>query len=418
MKLKYNAFTLWTLFLIIILPFYVLLKVFFEIKLWIPKFGFLIKEFVIVLLFFTLVYEYFKKRSLPKFELLDYLIFSYIGYWVIITLIQWLWITSVIFGWRYDFMFLIVFLLYKHGREFLQISIQKLLQIFLISWGISLFFSVLIKFVIWEQTLLFFWFSDYISNWTFNGSVPSYHGLENSGIKRFQWILDSPNAMAFFLIIYGGILIHFHKKKTEFYLWLILVFLFWLVILTYSRSALLWIFSAIWLLIFTHIKFIYHTYKKYFLWIIVLLTFIILIFGYIFQEKIYNAVIRPSSTAGHFARMEIGFNRFTEVPFGQWLAEAGPAFRSIYPEKISKTEEEYYIPESWFIQQLIEWWIIYFFLFLSIFSLILLRLYKISKSIFWILIAILVMNVFLHIFEATYLSILLFVFIWLLLAKK
>jgi len=49
--LKHNLFTILTVFLIITLPFYVLLKVFFEIKLWIPKFWLLIKEFVIVVLF-------------------------------------------------------------------------------------------------------------------------------------------------------------------------------------------------------------------------------------------------------------------------------------------------------------------------------------------------------------------------------
>jgi hypothetical protein len=40
-------------------------------------------------------------------------------------------------------------------------------------------------------------------------------------------------------------------------------------------------------------------------------------------------------------------------------------------------------------------------------------LYHNSKSLFAWLIAVLVMNIFLHIFEATYLAVLLFIFVWL-----
>ena len=116
--------------------------------------------------------------------------------------------------------------------------------------------------------------------------------------------------------------------------------------------------------------------------------------------------------------MEIWIDRFTSKPFWAWLAEAWPAYRSIYTDKQNKQAEQYYIPESWFIQQLIEWGFIYFILFISIFSVILVKLYKHSKSLFVWLIAILVMNVFLHIFEATYLSVLLFIFLGLMVNKE
>jgi len=47
-------------------------------------------------------------------------------------------------------------------------------------------------------------------------------------------------------------------------------------------------------------------------------------------------------------------DRFIEHPFGQGLASSGPAYRSIYTDKSSKEDEKYFIPESWFIQQLVE----------------------------------------------------------------
>jgi K+-sensing histidine kinase KdpD len=120
--------------------------------------------------------------------------------------------------------------------------------------------------------------------------------------------------------------------------------------------------------------------------------------------------------------MAIWLNRFTEKPLWSGLGEAWPAYRSTHPElktkKNTKEIEEYYIPESWFIQQLVEGGIIFFILFVSILWIILRRLLSVSPVIFWLLVAILVMNVFLHVFEATYLSILLFIFIWVFYGRK
>lgn len=417
MHLK-NLFTLLTQFLIIILPFYVLLAVFFSVKVWIPKFGFFIKEFIIILLFFSLIYEFIKNKVFPKFDLLDYLIIWYIIYWIGITLVNWLWLNGIVYGWRYDFIFFIVLLIYKHWKQFLTVSINSLVKLFMLSWSVSLLFSILIKFRLWEKALLEFGFIDYVSNWTFNWSIPTYHWLENSWIKRFQWIFDGPNQMAFYLILYTSLLLHFIKRKIEYHIVLILVFLFWLLIMTYSRSALLWVFSWFWLLLLLNIKSIYYKYKKQFLSWIALIIILSSWLLFLFSEKIENIFIRTSSTTGHFDRMEIWIDRFLSKPMWSWLAEAWPAYRNIYPDKQNKEAEQYYIPESWFIQQLIEWGFIFFILFILIHLTSLFRLYYNSKTLFAWLIAILVMNVFLHIFEATYLSVLLFMFVWLLISRK
>ncbi len=415
---KNNLFTILTQFLIIILPFYVLFAVFFSVKIWIPKAWFYVKELIIILLFFSLIYEFIRKKILPKFDILDYLIIWYVVYWVWITLINWLWLNSIIYGWRYDFIFFYVLLIIKHWKQFLTVKVNDLVKLFVISSSLSLFFSILVKFRLWEKVLLFFGFTDYISSWTYNGSIPTYHWLENSGIKRFQWIMDWPNQMAFFMILYTSIFLHYIKKKLEYHIVIFMVFLFSLILMTYSRSALLWIFSWAWLLFILNIKYIYEKYKKHLLiWIslFIILSSSVL---FIFSEKVENIFLRSSSTTGHFDRMEIWLNRFGNKPMWSWLSEAWPAYRNIYNDKQTKEAEQYYIPESWFIQQLIEWWIIYFSLFVLILIIILLKLYNSSKPLFAWLIAILVMNIFLHIFEATYLSILLFIFVWLFYEKK
>jgi hypothetical protein len=213
-------------------------------------------------------------------------------------------------------------------------------------------------------------------------------------------------------------LVHFVKNKLQYHIVLALSFLLWLLIITYSRSALLWVFSAVWLLILLNIKTIYTKYKKQFLFFIIISSILLTWIWILFNDKLENIILRNSSTTWHFDRMEIWINRFLTKPMWSWLAEAWPAFRNIYPNKQTKQAEQYYIPESWFIQQLIEWGYIYFSLFILILIITLLKLYNKSKSIFAWLLAIIIMNIFLHIFEATYLSILLFLFIWILISKE
>gem|GEM_PF-4491697 len=45
--------------------------------------------------------------------------------------------------------------------------------------------------------------------------------------------------MAYFLIIFSSMYLYLQKKKNEFYVYASVMFLFWLVMLTYSRSAIL-----------------------------------------------------------------------------------------------------------------------------------------------------------------------------------
>ena len=414
----WNLLTILTVIFTVLMPFYVLLKVLFEHKLWIPGFGFLIKELLIVLIWCVIIFEFIKNKKLPKIELLDIFIILYFIYWIGITLVQWLSIEHIIYGWRYDFLFLAIFLLYKHWAKFLNISSKKIIQYFLLSASASIFLWLIVKFLLWESSLMLFGFSDYASNWTFSWSIPTYHWLEWSGIKRFQGLLEWPNAMWYFLIVYSGLFLHVQKKKLQFHNVLFLILMLWLVLITYSRSALLWIWVA-WASVFlVNIKYIYYSVKKYILPISLIFIIIFGSIAYLFQEKIYHAIIRPGSTKWHFERMEIWINRFKDDIFWSWLATSGPAYRNVYPEKTSRLEEEYYIPESWFIQQLTEWGFIYFSLFILIFLTLLLKTYKKSSMIFWTLVAVLVMNVFLHIFESTHLSYVFFLILWIIIYEN
>jgi hypothetical protein len=73
--------------LLIILPWSVLFTVFFSNKLGIPGVSFF-KEGLLLVLMAFLIWDFFKKKIFPKFDILDYLIASYIGYLVVITLLN------------------------------------------------------------------------------------------------------------------------------------------------------------------------------------------------------------------------------------------------------------------------------------------------------------------------------------------
>lgn len=412
-----NFFTIITKIILIILPFYVFLSLILKNVTGIDFIWIFLKEFLLILAFLWVVYEFIKAKKIPKFDILDYLIFGFIWYWIAITFINWLWIKSLFYGWRYDFIFFVAFLIYKHWAQFLKESWKNLIKLFFISASISLLIWVTIKFSLKEEFLLLFWYVDYSGNWIYNWWVPIYHWLENSWTRRFQWILDWPNMMWFFLILYSGIFVFLQKNKKEFYVFLVLAFLAVLLYITFSRSAILWVLAWVWILFLVNLKTIFQKHKKVFLTITAISSVFIILILSIFLNPIKNIVLRESSTEWHFSRMIIWIERFIQKPFWAWLAESWPAFRNIYPDKQTLEFEQYYIPESWFIQVLVEGWIIYFLLFLTILWIIWAKLYKKSIFMFVSFFAILVMNVFLHIFEATYLSILLFILIWLIIYK-
>ena len=415
-----NLFIFLTKFLIIIMPFYVIIKVYFDKVLGLWFFGFFIKEFILLLLILILFYQYFlnknNKKIKLKFDIIDYIIFAFIFYWIIITLINWLWIANIFYWWRYDFLWFIVFLIFKHWRYFFDdinskkiINFRKLLNLFLLWWWISLFFWLIVKFVIWEEILSLFGFTIEVSEFWFWWWIPMYQWVEASWIRRFQWILDSPLAMGYYLILFLWVFLQINKKNIDFSVIFWTLFLFSLIFITYSRAAMLWVIISWFILFLLNFKNILKHFKKVFIVSSILGIIIISGLSYVFQDKINNVFLREWSTNWHTTRMITWFNRFLEKPFWAWLAESWPAYRSVIKTETSLETDRYYIPESWFVQILVEGGFIYLILFLSIIFIILQNLYKNNNLyLFLMFLWVLVMNMFLHVFEYTYITILLF----------
>ena len=411
-----NSFTLLTKFLIIILPFYVIIKVYSDKILDLGFLGFFIKEFIIVLLFLSLIYEYFlnkKNKDIKlQFDLIDYLILAFIWYWVGISLFNGLWFNSIFFWGRYDFLWFIVFMIYKHWKVFIKEKLTDLLKLFMISASISLFLWIMVKFVLGEEILSFFWFTIEVAQFWFGGWIPIYQWVEASGIRRFQGILDSPLAMWYFLILFTWLFTHLNKKNVDYWVSFWIIILFSLVFLTYSRAAMLWVMVAVFILMLFSIKSLFKSHKKTLINFLIIWIIIISGFAYVFQDKLHNVFFRDGSTSGHITRMVTWVNRFIEKPLGSGLATSGPAYRNIIEWETTLETDRYYIPESWFVQILVEWWFVYFSLFMAILFNISLNLYKRNnKYILVMFIWVLIMNFFLHVFEYTYITILLFLFL-------
>ncbi len=404
--------------LLLLLPFTTLITVYTKEKLGIPGIGFY-KELLLFFMLAYIAYMHIIKKIKLSFSWFDWLLISYITIMVIISLfttgIKW-----VIYWWRYAFEFLSAFWILYHGKVFLEKPISYYIKLFLYSCGAMLFISWLLKWPLTEDILLYFWYCGNPSNWqSCNWVPPIFHGVDWANVRRFQWILDGPNTMGGILIIFSWFLAYFIRWKKDWYfpVWIVMIGLFWMLFYTYSRSALIGIIFWIILIVWNNLLFLFRKYMKEF---IISSIFIGIIWGILFYTYSDALISRWWSNKWHFERMQIWVQRFIEYPLGQWLWSSWPGYRHTIPNiwKNIQKEETFYIPESWYIQQFVEWWIIWGLLFICIMAWLFIQTWKKSIFIWGALWWILIMNFFLHTFESSVLSLILFTLLGILLSPK
>lgn len=412
----------WSLrLLIVFLPFYTILSVFFSQKVGIPGISFL-KEILIFLMLATLVLAHISGYKKILWSRYDVALFFYIGIMILITIFT-TGLVWMVYGGKYDFSFLIIFFILYHGRSFLSEPIAYYLKLFLISGGIMLIISMLLKWPFSEDLLRYVGYSGNPSNWQFGWPPTIFHGVDGANVRRFQWILDGPNTMGAYILIYMGVLAYYFRNYKDWYFviwgWLLglAVFLFY----TYSRSAIIWLILGLSIIILFLLPKIYKKYKKQFLALTFLTVFVIGGIFFQYSGNMAALITRGWSTNWHAERMKIGMERFLENPFWHWLWSAGPAYRylenlALKPRSEIEELDKKYIPESWYIQQLIEWGIFWFLAFSSLMGLILYGLWPRYIIILGMFTAILTMNLFLHTFESSHVALTLFLILGLFLA--
>lgn len=427
-QVSVSIFDLAIQFLLIFLPFSSFVSVFLTYKIGIPG-GNFIKEIILAIAGISLVYTYTQSyftSKIYRFKLtkIDYLILFYIVLMIGISIFT-TGFRGIIYGGRYDFSFLIIFLIAYHGFPLLQKPISYYLRLFLIASGIMLFFSGLLKWPLTEDLLLYFGYSGNPSAWDFGGAPPIFHGIDGANVRRFQGILDGPNTMGAFLIIFSGIFAYFTRFRKEWYfvIAIILIGLFGMVFYTYSRSAMIGIIFAYMIVLIMSLSSLWHLYRMQLISVIIILSLFIGSIGILYYDRALAIVGRAGSTRWHSERMIIGMKRTLEYPFGQWLGSAGPAYR--YVMKLTESShndiverDTYYIPESWYIQQFIEWWFVAGILFLGIIVSLFISLLLIHPLLGGLFAWVATMNLFLHTFESSIVSLSLFLLVWILLANR
>lgn len=352
------------------------------------------------------------------------LIAAYIAVMVIVTVFT-TGLRGLVFGGRYDFAFLIVFWILYHGSVFLTRPISHYIKLFLWSGGIVLVISGLLKFPFSEEWLLYLGYSPSVSAWDFGGAPPIFHGIDGASVRRFQGLLDGPNTMGAFILLYLGLLIYYFRYKKEWYfvIGLIATVLIGLLSYTYSRSAMLGLFGGAIVALAGGLVILWRHYKKQTIALGVIVA-ALLYATYIGYTGRGDTIIgREGSTKGHAERMMVGVNRFLEHPMGQGLGSAGPAYRHVYQlhsldRADVEAQDRFYIPESWFIQQYIEGGILGGTLFLLIMAIMFFSLFGVHSVLAGMFGAIGIMNLFLHTYESSVISLLLFSFVGLLLYEK
>jgi hypothetical protein len=410
-----------------ILPFHVLISVFVEHKLWLSLFT-LYKEGMLAVMAAIIIWRVITKKLTLKLEWLDWAILAYMGYLIFITLWYPFPLEHIIYGGRYNFEFLGAFLILRFGAGLLQQRFAYYLRILVISASAALVLGILVRWIFGEQILVHFGFSAFLSNWNFGGSIPIYHGIEGANVRRFQGIFDGPNPAGFFILLYLGLLAtYFRSAKKYYYLLSLWVCVLVLVLLyTYSRSAVLGLLGGGIAMGLVLARTLYTHHRKLVLSLIPILFILGGAFYLKFEGTIHTIILREGSTKGHYDRAVTGIKRAIDRPQGSGLASAGPAYRFVkQPEEgeslfegANKVSEDYYIPESWFIQQAVEGGIIGFGLFVFIFCSIALGLARTNIPLFGSFIGIGVMNCFLHSYESLYISLLLFMIVGLVLSKN
>lgn len=433
-----------TLFFVAFLPWSVLFSVFWSEKLHLDILRFS-KELILIGIGWTYIYEVLKKKIKISFDRFDASVLAFIVVLILVTIVQDWSLKSIIYWLRYDVIFLWAIVLFRRTLPLWDITLTDIAKTFLISWGIMLCMSFLVRYVFGEMILTLAGFSDKVSVWDAGWPPPIYHGIAGAAVVRFQGMLEWPNQMAFFLLLYLGTYMTFfaQKKKYFFMNLLIITVLLFLLVQTYSRSAYGGFFVAGVYSVFWSLWTFFRKRKKYkiTLWKIITFCLIVLFawFGFMLQfgNKVAPIFERHGSTSGHFERMYIGLLRFREHPLWHGLAQSGPASRAIFevnqnpvpddaiydvtishvieilrsknPDFVFNTET-YYIPESWYIQQMIEGGIIWALLFGSIILMILWSLKK-YKYLFAATLAMLLMNLVLHSFESVHTSLIWSIFV-------
>jgi hypothetical protein len=420
-----NFFKISFIFFVFLLPFHALIITTLKCKFWIDTnlLRFWKEVLVIILLFITFIDLHLKRKNISQLLKWNYLV------WMTITFI----ICSLVFigfpylefkvsnflWFKYDVFFLFCMLIWIY-LTFVKDNFKTLLYTILIAWFTSLVIF-LPWYLSWDISSVsdIFWYSDKVSTYKANACISFAQNV--NGQHRFQWTFWWPITFSIFLVVFYLIYIGLVLKKeiknnyTKIaYIVIPSLFVLPSIFFSYSKTSILWL--IFWASIFAYlsIKYIFKkTFKKwqiYYIYWFLLLALIILIVA---KKDLF---LHPEAIFNRLENLWRSLEMFRYNPIWYWLGIAWPAtqiwrsIESLWNWQIlaqSTSAIAVFLPENWYVQILLEQWIIWFSIFISLFLIIWFKLLKIVKNkkdyfsigIFSSFVSICLMALFCHAFE-------------------
>lgn len=333
--------------------------------------------------------------------------------------------TTNLLWFKYDVFFLFAFIIWLY-----LISIKNNFKSILISNFLSIW-VILMIFLPWymswniESTTQIIWFDNKPSTYQANSCI-SFSQNVTGWHNRFQWSFWDPIRFWVFLVVFYLIFLWFVLENTKqnklnrfFIIWIVSILIITSIFYSYTKTSMLWF--VFWVLTFIYLsrKIIYNKTipKKILISISSLMALLLILLVYIKR----NLFLHPEAILWRVENLVISVKMFFVNPFWYWLWIAWPAsWLSTSSDKAMSAWVNKFLPENWYIQILLEQWILWISLFLWLIIVIWVNLFDIVKrkkdylsiGIFTSYLSLLFMANFTHAFEESATSYILFIIIW------
>ncbi|MEK7528418.1 MAG: O-antigen ligase family protein [Patescibacteria group bacterium] len=295
------------------------------------------KEVALLILACVALWNVVTKKTKIKLDLTTWLILAYLALGVLSPVFhnyeyglkQW------IYGMRFDYAFLITFLIFRH-LVFSEEEKNRLIKTLIISGTLSVVYGILsfLTLLIVDPSILTnLGFRNDWSTFRPGEALAFCQKIENQNLCRLQSTFSGPNQYGMFLAVFSGVLLYARGMNTRFRIVATALTLISLP-LTFSRTAIIGLATAV-----------VFTFKKTFKYAAIAVCCVAMVaITALAIEPLRNIIIRPASTGGHLANMKLAVERIVEHPFGMGLASAGPA-NSYFSEP-----GRAFHPENWYLQ--------------------------------------------------------------------
>jgi len=359
---------------------------------------------------------YFGKWKYPWIALVIMII-----WWIIISLLANKSVSDMLIWIKYWFFYIFIFLSasflwFVAKDKFEKIKNLKDIWYFLI-WIVVVWFLRQFAKLIWPDFFMQIWYGP-LNDFFFGKNPPIYYLTGYEWTLRRQGLFSGPNNYGYFLVAFLPIILLLFKIKIKKWkdllklnqkeIWNLIFISLWIIaiLFTLSRSAILW-----WALVFLLLNIDRIRKNKLKTWIIISIWVVWIV---------ALSILKWSSTLNHIYAKLSSVNRVIQKPLWMWLGTAWPAIHHNWT----------ILPENYFIQVMIDIGTIWFILWARIWYAIILIEKKIKKffvnkkdgkdmAIYLIRkylnigrICLLVMWLFLHVFEDSMVNYLFFIIYW------